>query len=165
LRAVRAVDPGSSGRLHRPSHFGRWPDGGAVSAPANPFAFPSPDDGRPSDGYGMDLRDWFAGQALNAVLRDCGSGAKTFADVAYSIADAMLAARAVKKVQPSGLETEQAAPGTGGKLLTIARDFIDKHHVSCAEATSNDGVYEDAPLLVEALADVVGYYSYPEDAA
>ncbi len=55
--------------------------------------------------------------------------------------------------------------GTDHKLLTIAREFIDKHHVSCPEATTNDGVYEEAPLLVEALAEVVGYYSYPEDDA
>lgn len=44
----------------------------------------------------------------------------------------------------------------------IARDYIDKHRVSCAEATINDGVYEEAPLLVEALAEVVGYYESPE---
>ena len=31
--------------------------------PENPFAFPSPDDGRPSDGYGMTLRDYFAAHA------------------------------------------------------------------------------------------------------
>jgi len=68
------------------------------------------------------------------------------------------------EVRPIGLETEQAAPGTGENLLKIAREFIDKHHVSCAEATGNDGVYEEAPLLVEALANVVGYYSYPESA-
>jgi hypothetical protein len=34
-----------------------------ATAPANPFAFPSPDDGRPSDGYGMELRDYFAAKA------------------------------------------------------------------------------------------------------
>ena len=47
-------------------------------------------------------------------------------------------------------------------VVAIARAFIDKHHISCAEATSDDGVYEEAPLLVEKLAKVVGYYRYPE---
>lgn len=49
------------------------------------------------------------------------------------------------------------------KLAGIARKFIDDNRVSCAEATTNDRVYENAPELVEKLADVVGYYRYPED--
>jgi hypothetical protein len=87
-----------------------------MSAPANPFAFPSPDDGRPSDGYGMELRDWFAGQALNAVLHDpaltdeyCDKGPKVFAEVAYGIADAMLAAR----VTPTPVSTFSADADNG----------------------------------------------------
>lgn len=69
-----------------------------MSAPANPFAFPSPDDGRPSDGYGMELRDWFAGQALSTVAayqqEDVATWSyKDFADHAYGIADAMLRER------------------------------------------------------------------------
>lgn len=61
--------------------------------PENPYAFPSPDDGRPSDGYGMTLRDWFAGQAISnpnllALKREVA------ADYAYRMADAMLAERA-----------------------------------------------------------------------
>lgn len=48
-------------------------------------------------------------------------------------------------------------------LEAIARSFIDTHHVSCPEATANDKVYECAPELVEQLANVVGYYQYPED--
>lgn len=40
----------------------------------------------------------------------------------------------------------------------IARKFIDDNRVSCAEATINDRVYENAPELVEQLANVVGYY-------
>ena len=63
------------------------------------------DDGRPSDGYGMTLRDWFAGQAVGAVIRQCAGDAafglphgiatieQLFADKAYQIADAMLAER------------------------------------------------------------------------
>lgn len=75
-----------------------------MGAPANPYAFPSPDDGRPSDGYGMELRDWFAGQALPAIITEmqsgrigdhakAGGGPAGFAASAYDIADAMLAAR------------------------------------------------------------------------
>lgn len=45
----------------------------------------------------------------------------------------------------------------------IAAKFIDKHRVSCMEATASDGIYEEAPILVEELADCVGYYEYPED--
>lgn len=45
---------------------------------------------------GMSLRDWFAGQALSALVDPEDDGAThpdVFAEHAYSIADAMLAAR------------------------------------------------------------------------
>lgn len=73
-----------------------------MSAPANPFAFPSPDDGRPSDGYGMTLRDWFAGQALIGIATkgmpsSLGGDLERYllasGTTAYAYADAMLAAR------------------------------------------------------------------------
>ncbi len=74
-----------------------------MSVIENPFAFPSPDDGRPSDGYGMDLRDYFAGQALTGLLQvrsELVDGESAFAgheqlaaDDAYRFADAMLLAR------------------------------------------------------------------------
>ena len=41
---------------------------------------------------GMSLRDWFAGQALEGHGYD-GWGAQDIAEMAYEIADAMLAAR------------------------------------------------------------------------
>ena len=41
---------------------------------------------------GMSLRDWFAGQALEGRGYD-GWGAQDIAEMAYEIADAMLAAR------------------------------------------------------------------------
>ncbi len=71
-----------------------------MSEPENPYAFPAPDDGRPLDGYGMTLRDWFAGQALVGCIMDRASWgvnhsdkADDFARYAYAIADAMLSAR------------------------------------------------------------------------
>lgn len=46
---------------------------------------------------GMTLRDWFAGQALagwmSSFTPDCGVKAKNCAELAYELADAMLAAR------------------------------------------------------------------------
>lgn len=63
-------------------------------------AFPSPQCGDWSPEYGMSLRDWFAGQALAGL---CGNGAWSgsftpplqtiTAEAAYSLADAMIAAR------------------------------------------------------------------------
>lgn len=47
-------------------------------------------------------------------------------------------------------------------LAYIARQFIDKHRIGCAEDTVEDRVYENAPGLVEQLAEVVGYYRDPE---
>lgn len=42
----------------------------------------------------MTLRDWFAGQAIGAAMRDEGlHTARQAAEFAYEIADAMLAAR------------------------------------------------------------------------
>lgn len=48
----------------------------------------------------IELRDWFAGQAIGAVIRQCASDsgvvsspAAYFAAKAYEVADAMLAAR------------------------------------------------------------------------
>jgi len=45
----------------------------------------------------MSLRDWFAGQALAGWMAsftpDCGVKAKHCAELAYELADAMLAAR------------------------------------------------------------------------
>lgn len=62
-------------------------------------AFPSQWDNR--DNIGMTLRDWFAGQALSAVMDLCRGDtpspgqyrSQLFAASAYRIADAMLEAR------------------------------------------------------------------------
>lgn len=58
-------------------------------------------DGMPSNYEGMTLRDWFAGQAVQAVVTQCGSDsdvhryaggpAQYFAMKAYELADAMIA--------------------------------------------------------------------------
>lgn len=71
----------------------------------NPPAFPA---GWPEAGYephyGMTLRDWFAGQALNAIITATSAGQHNpiregrdteagMAHDAYSLADAMLAER------------------------------------------------------------------------
>jgi len=79
----------------------------AETAPENPQAFPTPKIKR--DGWGneftepgMSLRDWFAGQAIPAVIEKCGGDRgrakystfeEYFAVTAYEIADAMLRER------------------------------------------------------------------------
>ena len=50
----------------------------------------------------------------------------------------------------------------GAKVASIARKFIDDNRVSCEEACAEDRVYENAPNLVGDLAEVVGYYQYPD---
>lgn len=67
---------------------------------ANPFAFPVSEqisDSHP-DYQGMTLRDWFAGQAMSHALSASASHDGCYNPVAaawgaYSVADAMLAAR------------------------------------------------------------------------
>lgn len=82
-----------------------------MSASNNPSAFPVNTANLPNPGAyeadpGMTLRDWFAGQAIGAVVRQCaGDGVfglpeginsmeQLFAVNAYFIADALLAERA-----------------------------------------------------------------------
>lgn len=49
-------------------------------------------------------------------------------------------------------------------LVSIIRDFIEEHHISCPEVIyQSDRVIENAYQLIEDLADQVGYYDYPED--
>lgn len=82
-----------------------------MTQPENPSAFPvnTANDLNPG-AYGaepgMTLRDWFAGQAIGAVIRQCAGDAafgypqgvesmeQLFAGKAFAIADAMLAERA-----------------------------------------------------------------------
>jgi hypothetical protein len=71
--------------------------------PENPPAFPMPASehslGGHHEQYGMDLRDWFAGMALQGVHargEDTRAGEKYIAIYAYQMADAMLAERGRK---------------------------------------------------------------------
>ena len=69
-----------------------------MSGPENPYAFPRHPDHPMSTEYqraegGMTLRDWFAGQALAALLNGQKWEAQKLANEAYRAADAMLAER------------------------------------------------------------------------
>ena len=59
-------------------------------------AFPTAEPGNP-DKWGMDLRDYFAGQALNGWLASFPEGAgvkpKPLAEFCFEVADAMMEAR------------------------------------------------------------------------
>lgn len=59
-----------------------------------------PQDTEPSKFTGMSLRDWFAGQAMTAIISSVyctpETGFKEVSGNAYAQADAMLAAREVK---------------------------------------------------------------------
>lgn len=71
------------------------------------YAFPAnekcPDGSHYQSHLGLSLRDWFAGQAIGAVIRQCAGDQAVsldsrtpeqyFADKAFGIADAMLAKR------------------------------------------------------------------------
>lgn len=49
-------------------------------------------------------------------------------------------------------------------LVSIIRDFIEEHHISCPEVIyQSDRVIENAYELIEHLADQVGYYIDPDD--
>lgn len=78
-----------------------------MTAPENPAAFPCSPGGVPYWNEGMTLRDWFAGQALPAIIRSMAAGdyqappagmgsAEMATRDAYRTADAMLAAREQK---------------------------------------------------------------------
>jgi hypothetical protein len=87
-----------------------------TSEAENPPAFPRVGEGFGNPRYdapGMSLRDWFAGQAIGAVIRQCAGDAafgypegissmeQLFASKAFAIADAMLTARHPTQEQAS----------------------------------------------------------------
>ena len=66
---------------------------------AYPFIHKHPTSGQTSMAEGMDLRDWFAGLAMQGLIDNDG----LFSEIptqAYAIADAMMKAREVKNDQP-----------------------------------------------------------------
>jgi hypothetical protein len=70
---------------------------------AYPFQHKNPTSGLTTASEGKDLRDWFAGMALQGILPDAfqeaplnypeGKLADTWSAIAYEIADAMMKAR------------------------------------------------------------------------
>lgn len=48
------------------------------------------------------------------------------------------------------------------KLFLICKKFIQDNKVRCAESSIKDQVYENAPELVEAIGNVIGFYKEPE---
>ena len=66
---------------------------------AYPYMHKHPTSGQTTISEGMDLRDWFAGQALLGLLAsDVTSPLETFVKQSYRVADAMIQQRAVKDV-------------------------------------------------------------------
>ena len=75
---------------------------------AYPYMHKHPTSGQTTIAEGMDLRDWFAGHALQGILPDAfqeapsnypeGKLADTWSAIAYEIADAMMKRRQVKDV-------------------------------------------------------------------
>ena len=49
------------------------------------------------------------------------------------------------------------------KLWNVCYNFIKEQHISFEEVCCEDRVYENAPNLVHEIAEIVGYYEYPED--
>ena len=78
---------------------------------AYPFLHKNPTSGQTTIEEGLDLRDWFAGLALQGLLPDAfqeapsnypeGKLADTWAEMAYELADAMMKARLIKKEVPN----------------------------------------------------------------
>lgn len=131
------------------------------------------EDGTPNEAAGiahdgMSLRDWFAGRAMQGllsnpklaaeILKHGGAESGWIEESAYGFADGMLVER------HSAFRAPQAK--TEARVTAIVRAFLDEHHVSCPETIhQTDYVIENAYGLIEELADVVGYYQYPEDEA
>ena len=68
---------------------------------AYPFLHKHPTSGQTTISDGMDLRDWFAGQALQGLLAsDVQDTINVFASKSYELADLMMKQREVKHEQP-----------------------------------------------------------------
>lgn len=79
-----------------------------TTTPSSARAFPSGDFTGCEPGYGMTLRDWFAGQFAMVAAVDglkgydhiCDETKRRTAAYAYELADAMMTARAPQEPQP-----------------------------------------------------------------
>ncbi len=60
---------------------------------AYPYMHKHPTSGQTTESEGMDLRDWFAGLAMQALLGYEESTLENDAEVAYKMADAMMKQR------------------------------------------------------------------------
>ena len=68
---------------------------------AYPYMHKHPTSGQTTISEGLDLRDWFAGLAMQGLMIDNPSPACGYiATTAYQMADAMMRAREVKNDQP-----------------------------------------------------------------
>ena len=65
-------------------------------------AFPDPNN---TQSHGMDLRDWFAGLAMQGIISNEGDmpqHRQLNAEIAYKMADAMMKAREIKNEKNTG---------------------------------------------------------------
>ena len=66
---------------------------------AYPYMHKHPTSGQTTESEGMDLRDWFAGLAMQALLGYEESTVQNDVEFAYQYADAMMKQREIKDVQ------------------------------------------------------------------
>ena len=105
-------------------------------------------------------------QVLDAMASEAEGNMEPSSVVAY-YREKAAAIRA--RGQMGSMSPPQPEPGArdllvANLLIAIARQFIDDNRVTCPEATTSDRVYENAPELVEKLAEVVGYFGTEDEA-
>jgi hypothetical protein len=51
------------------------------------------------------------------------------------------------------------------KLRLLCEGFIQEHKITCADSIyQRDKMYEEAPVLLQKICDLVGYHKQDEDA-
>ncbi|TVO57542.1 Gp49 family protein [Denitromonas halophila] len=98
--------------------------------------------------------------ALGRKIARQNAFAKIWPLMGYALRDRLASPLFAIDTASAGVSVVQESEA---KLAAIVREFVEKQRVSCPEATCDDRVYEEAPGLVEALCNVVGYYRYPDD--
>lgn len=109
-------------------------------------------------------RDALAG-ILEALLKDGAEGSRDLDAALDAILCTIQEDRAQAPEEVDGLnctmyidQCRKAVPFAKLRdLWMVGRNFIDAQEISCAEATIEDRVYENAPELVEKIGDIVGY--------